>query len=730
MNSEKVSALAKVIAAEKGTEKVAAPRKYLRIDGARVVIEDEKNLLQIIRKARINIPTFCYHSDLSVYGACRLCLVDVQGRGLMASCSTAPEEDMVIRTNTSEIREMRRITVELLLANHDQNCAVCSRSDSCGLRSLSAQLGIDKVRFRPTRAKLPLDHSSLSLVRDPNKCILCGDCVRFCSEIQGIGALDFANRGESVTVCPAFGKELAKVECINCGQCAAVCPTGAITPRSEVNEVWTAIGDSTKSVVVQIAPAVRVALGEMFGFEPGEITTGRMVAALKMLGFKKVFDTSFAADLTVIEEATEFLGRLESRKRLPIFTSCCPGWVKYAEQYFPELLDNLSSCRSPQQMFGSLARETLPVEMGIESKDLVVVAIMPCTAKKFEARRPEFITDGIADVDYVLTTQELGRMIKEAGIAFREISPEAMDMPMGFKTGAGVIFGNSGGVSEAVVRFAYEKVTGEKLESLDIQEVRGEDGLREAVIDLRGARLKMAIVHGLKNAKKVASEVAAKIAAGEETWDVIEVMACPGGCIGGAGQPIAIDNDIRRKRTQGIYNADKIMQLHKAQDNPFVQSCYKETLGAPGSHRAHELLHTSYRNRKRIDDNGISLSSSQAVTPVVVSVCVGTSCFVRGAQDVLAALTRRVEEMGLYGTVNLNATFCMEKCDCGPTIVIDGFSYSGVTPETAVELLDKAVSGSSGEAGGISGAESGTGSVHNHDTFTHSCSGCGGCGSH
>jgi len=520
------------------------------------------------------------------------------------------------------------------------------------------------------------------------------------------------NRGESVTVCPAFGKELSKVECINCGQCAAVCPTGAITPRSEVNEVWEAIGAKDKKVVAQIAPAVRVALGEMFGFEPGEITTGKMVAAMKMLGFDRVFDTSFAADLTVIEEATEFMGRLEKGERLPIFTSCCPGWVKYAEQYFPDLLDNLSSCRSPQQMFGSLAREVLPTQLGIESKDMVVVSIMPCTAKKFEARRPEFSLDGIADVDFVLTTQELGRMIKEAGIAFRDLSPEAMDMPMGFKTGAGIIFGNSGGVSEAVVRFAHEKVTGRKLEKFDITEVRGESGLREAIIDLDGKQLKMAIVHGLSNAKRVASEVAARVAANEPTWDVIEVMACPGGCIGGAGQPIAIDNDIRRKRTQGIYNADKIMQLHKAQDNPFVEALYKDTIGAPGSHRAHELLHTHYRSRRRIDDNGISITGSKG-TAVVVSVCVGTSCFIRGAQDVLAALTAFVEEKGLYGTVDLKATFCMEACDKGPSIVINGNSYQGVTPEGAVGLLELALQGGS-----------------QVEAPVHACSGCGGCGGH
>ena len=477
------------------------------IDGRDVPIEGERNLLELVRKAHIELPTFCYHSELSIYGACRLCLVQVEGRGIMGACSTPPEPGMQIRTSTLEIREIRRITLELLLANHEGSCPTCTKSADCKLQALARRLGVEKVRFKALHQPAPVDDSSPSIIRDPNKCVLCGDCVRVCNEIQGIGAIDFAYRGSQAAVLPAFGKNLGDVECVNCGQCAAFCPTGALTPKPEIEGVWKALNDPKKKVVAQIAPAVRVALSECFGATPGEDTTGRMVAAIKALGFAAVYDTSFTADLTVIEEATEFLQRKTKGERLPQFTSCCPAWVKYAEQYYPELLPNLSSCKSPQQMFGSLAKDILPKQMGVMRQDLVVVSIMPCTAKKFEARRPEFAPDGERDVDFVLTTQELGRMIQEAGLDFRAMEPESLDMPLGFHTGAGVIFGNSGGVSEAVLRYAVEKVLGKPLDKVDFPQVRGEGGLREAAFTLNGTTVKIAIVHGLANAKIVADKV-------------------------------------------------------------------------------------------------------------------------------------------------------------------------------------------------------------------------------
>ncbi|MCB5296265.1 MAG: [FeFe] hydrogenase, group A, partial [Candidatus Cloacimonetes bacterium] len=532
--------------------------RYVYINDRPVLWEDEKNILDLTRKAHIDIPTFCYHSDLSLYGACRLCMVEVEGRGLVTSCSTAPFEGMRIKTHTAQILKLRKTIVEMLLANHDQECPKCSRANDCKLRDISNRLSIDKVRFRKTRDPKPMDLGSECLVRDPNKCVLCGDCVRFCDEIQGIGAIDFAARGQNVNVAAAYGKSLAQVDCINCGQCAAVCPTGAIVVRSHIPQAWEAIHDSSKTVVAQVAPAVRVALGEMFGLPSNDLTTGKMVAAMRMIGFDQVYDTAFAADLTVVEEANEFVARKSKGEKLPIFTSCCPAWVKYAEQSYPQLLGNLSSCRSPQQMFGAIAKKRLPEQLKVDKKDLVVVSIMPCTAKKYECKRPEFTHDGIADVDLALTTQELGRMIKEAGIDFDSLEPESMDLPMGFATGAGMIFGNSGGVSEAVLRYAADKFNIPVPESIVLQEVRGESGVREAT--LADGNLKMAVVHGIKNAQQLCD----KILAGEAEYDIVEVMACPGGCTGGAGQPIVMNREKRKARTTSLYHADKTMPMHRA----------------------------------------------------------------------------------------------------------------------------------------------------------------------
>ncbi|NLX14687.1 MAG: 4Fe-4S binding protein [Phycisphaerales bacterium] len=640
----------------------------MTIDGREVSINGERNLLEVIRKAGIDLPTFCYHSDLSVYGACRLCLVEVEGRGILGACSTPAEPGLKVRTTTDEIREIRKIAVELLLANHHQGCPTCSRSSNCQLQSLARRLGIEKVRFRSASRELPVDRSSPSLVRDPNKCVLCGDCVRVCSEIQGIGAIDFAYRGAEATVMPAFNKNLSQVECVYCGQCANVCPTGALTPKSEVEDVWKSLNRKGKVVVAQIAPAVRVALGECFGMEPGTVTIGKITTALKRMGFARVYDTSFAADLTVVEEASEYLARKQAGKNLPQFTSCCPGWVKFAEQYYPDLLANLSTCRSPQQMFGSLGKEILPEQLNCRREDLVIVSIMPCVAKKFEAKLPRFSRDGIADVDHVITTQELARMIEEAGLRFNELQPESLDLPMGFKTGAGVIFGNSGGVTEAVLRYAVEKVSGVRLESVDFHDVRGEEGLREVAITVNSTVLKLAIVHGLKNARAIAE----KVRAGQCDYDLIEVMACPGGCIGGGGQPVTNDRSARARRTRGLYDADKMLELHKAQDNHMVAECYRSTLGEVNGHKAHELLHTGYQSRRRIADERMSLLTGTRQDKLQVQVCVGTNCYLKGSQTLLTQLIRHVQDRGMQDVVDVQATFCFERCKCGGPVVSIG----------------------------------------------------------
>jgi NADH-quinone oxidoreductase subunit G len=660
-------------------------QKTLKINGREVEFGGERNLLEVIRKANIEIPTFCYHSELSTYGACRMCVVDINGRGIVTSCTTKPEEGLEVKTHTKEVRNIRKVALELLLANHDRNCTSCVKSVSCKLQDLSNDLGVEQIRFKSAEMKQPLDESSDALIRDPNKCILCGDCVRACYEIQDIGAIDFAHRGSNVTVLPAFGKGLAQVECVDCGQCARVCPTGAITPRYNIKEVWKEIDSPKKTVVAQIAPAVRVAIGELFGMKPGTLLIGQIVAALKMLGFDKVFDTSFSADLTVIEEANEFIQRKTENNNLPQFTSCCPGWVKYAEQYYPEYLPNLSSCKSPQQMFGAVAKEILPEQLGCKREDLVVVSIMPCTAKKVEANRNEFSNGKEKEVDFVLTTQELAAMIKQAGIRFESLTPESLDLPMGFKTGAGVIFGNSGGVSEAVLRYAYEKVNGVKLSNVEFSEVRGDEAIREAEVSLNGTTVKMAIVSGLKNTKTLLN----KIQKGEAQFDIIEVMACPGGCIGGAGQPFILEDSTKKERTRGLYDCDKTLQLHKSQDNPYIQELYKNLLIEPGSHKAHKLLHTTYKNRKRIMETELSVIDGSDSQKLEVKVCVGTNCYVKKSQKLIAQMIGYVENKGLSNAIDVSATFCMEKCGEGPNVMIGDEHIPQCSFEKALNVLEK-----------------------------------------
>lgn len=641
-------------------------KSVLTIDNKVIPIEGERNVLELARKAGIEIPTFCYHSSLSIYGACRLCLVEIEGRGIVTSCSTPPEAGMKIKTRTAEIREMRKVALELILASHDQNCPTCPKNINCKLQKLAHSFGIDRVRFKSATRGAKIDNSSPSLLRNPDKCVLCGDCVRACSEVQSVGVIDFAYRGSNTVVAPAFNKDLAEGECVNCGLCATVCPTGAITPKSEVDGVWKALHDGKKVVVAQVAPAVRVAIGEAFGMQPGAIEMGRIVSALKQMGFNYVFDTSFAADLTVIEEATEFIGRKTKGEKLPQFTSCCPAWVKFAEQFCPDFLPNLSSCKSPQQMFGSLAKQVLPKQLNVDPKNLIVVSVMPCTAKKFEAGLDKFKSDGSRDVDFVITTQELSRMIEESGLDFTSLEPQSLDMPFGFKTGAGVIFGNSGGVTEAVLRYAVEKIRGVELDAFDFQEVRGEEGLREAVLSIDGVELKLAVVNGLGNARALVE----KIRKGEVSYDLVEVMACPGGCIGGAGQPVSFDHEACQKRTKGIYEADKMLQLHKSQDNPMVKECYQKHLGEVGGHTSHKLLHTHYQNRRRIVGEPLTVLEGPKGDKVVVSVCLGTNCFMRGSDALLRKLANWVQEEGLQEKVHVEATFCFENCGKAPNVMV------------------------------------------------------------
>ncbi|UDQ96576.1 NADH-dependent [FeFe] hydrogenase, group A6 [Lentisphaerota bacterium WC36G] len=628
--------------------------KEIIVNGITVAFDNERNLLEVIRKAGIEIPTFCYHSELSIYGACRLCVVEVEGRGVMATCSTKPEPGMVIHTDTKQIRSIRKINIELLLANHDRECPSCVRSANCTLQDLARRLGVEEVRYKQLEEREEIDHSSPSLTRDPNKCVLCGDCVRVCDEVQGIGAIDFIGRGANAKVAPAFDQDLSSVECVNCGQCAAVCPTGAIIPKQDRNDVWDLLHDDSKIVVAQVAPAVRVGLGEHFGFEPGENTAGQLVNALKMMGFDYVFDTSFAADMTIFEEATEFLDRLGGSAPLPMFTSCCPAWVKFAEIYFPELLPNLSSCKSPQQMFGSVAKKVLPAKLNADKKDIVVVSIMPCTAKKYEATLDKFKHEDIPEVDKVLTTVEVGRMINSAGIKFDELDPEAFDMPLGFSTGAGVIFGATGGVMEAALRFAYEKVEGKTIKQLEFKEVRGLDAVKEATVNVGGTDLKVAVVYGLKKAK----ELAEKIRAGEADYHFVEVMACPGGCIAGAGQPITHDIEVRKERAKGLYTADKRMQLHKSQDNYMVQECYNECMGGEaGSHEAHHTLHTNYQNRCQIFDARVPVLKGDAdkLLPIIVTIC--TKQENDPGQKLLALIVDYVKNNNLADKVEIEAAF-------------------------------------------------------------------------
>lgn len=559
---------------------------YMTIDGRTVEFTDEPNVLAVIRKADIDIPTLCYHSELSVYGACRLCTVENERGKTFASCSEPPRDGMIVYTNTPRLMKYRKLILELLLAAHCRDCTTCIKSGECQLQSLAHRMGVGNIRFENTKEQHPLDFSSPSIVRDPNKCILCGDCVRMCDNVQSVNAIDFAYRGTRALVTPAFNKKIAETDCVNCGQCRVVCPTGAISIHTNTDAIWDLLADKNTKVVAQIAPAVRVAVGDRFGLPKGENVMGKLVNVLHRLGFDEVYDTSYGADLTVIEESEELMNRLEAGENLPLFTSCCPAWVKFCEERYPDLAKNLSTCRSPQQMFGAVVREYYKDPEKSGGKRIVSVSIMPCTAKKEEILRPESSTNGKQDIDYVLTTTELIGMIRKAGIRFENLEIEATDMPFGIGSGAGVIFGVTGGVTEAVLRRLREGHNRVEMEKIKFSGVRGEEGLKEVEFDYNGRTIRAAVVSGLGNANSLMK----RIQSGEVQYDFVEVMACRRGCIMGGGQPVPVDPESRIARSKGIYNTDINTQIKKSNENPLVQSLYDGLLKG----KTHELLHRNF----------------------------------------------------------------------------------------------------------------------------------------
>ena len=573
----------------------------ITINGSEVSVDSNITVLEAAKQHGIDIPTLCFLKDINEVGACRVCVVEVEGaRSLQASCVLPVREGMKIKTHSKKVRDARKEIVELILANHNRECLTCVRNKNCELQSVADELGITDIRYEGAKRVSTIDDFSHSIVRDSSKCILCGRCVNVCKKTQTIGILDFSNRGFDTTVGPAFDFSMNDVPCIYCGQCINVCPVGALREKSEIEKVWEALDDDSKHVIAQTAPAVRAGLGEEFGLPIGTRVTGKMVSALKKIGFDQVFDTNFAADLTIMEEGTELLSRIKNGGKLPMITSCSPGWIRFCEFYYPELLDNLSTCKSPHQMFGAILKSYYAKEKGIDPKDIYVVSIMPCTSKKTESKREEMEVNGHRDIDAVLTTRELGKMIKEARINFTELADEEFDSALGEYSGAGVIFGATGGVMEAALRTVADVVTGEDIKEIEYLAVRGVEGVKEANVEIGDLTVKAAIVHGTGNARKLLD----KIVAGEADYHFIEVMGCEGGCVNGGGQPqvpakIRDMVDVRVERAKALYDEDAIMAVRKSHENKTIQKLYKDFLGEPNSHLAHDLLHTHYKKREK-----------------------------------------------------------------------------------------------------------------------------------
>lgn len=573
----------------------------IKINGIDMSVPADYTVLEAAREAGIDIPTLCYLKDVSKTGSCRMCIVEIKGaRALQAACVYPVSEGLEVMTNTPKVRKQRKTTLELLLSNHDRKCLSCIRNKSCELQTLADELGVEGISFEGEMLEHDIDDVSPSIVRDNKKCILCRRCVNMCKDVQTVAVIDTMERGFKTRIGTAFGKPLAETACVNCGQCIVSCPTGALREKDNTKEVWDAIADPEKYVVVQTAPAVRAALGEEFGYPMGTPVTGKMAAALRRLGFDKTFDTDTGADLTIMEEATELLDRVKNGGKLPMITSCSPGWIKFCEHYFPDFLDNLSSCKSPHEMFGAVLKSYYAEKNGIDPKKMFVVSVMPCVAKKFEAARPEMECGGLRDVDTVISTRELAKMIKEAGIMFDKLPDEEFDVPFERASGAGVIFGATGGVMEAALRTAADVLGGKSVEEIEYNAVRGVEGIKEATVNMGGMDVKVAVANGLGNARKLLEN----IRDGKADYHFIEIMACPGGCVNGGGQPIVpsrdkMEVDVRAERAKALYAEDRNSKIRKSHENPDMDILYGEYFEKPGSHKAHELLHTTYTKRNK-----------------------------------------------------------------------------------------------------------------------------------
>ena len=573
----------------------------LKIDDKKVCVPEGTTILEAARQAGIDIPTLCFLKDINEVGDCRMCIVEVEGRkGFATSCIQTVEEGMVVHTHTQNVLEARHVILDLIISNHDKDCLTCTRSGNCELQDLAIKFNVLDIEFPGEKTVHKRDDKSPAIVRDFNKCILCRRCVATCKKIQQIGSIDCINRGFESCISTTYDHSLNDVDCTFCGQCIESCPTGALHEKENINDVWAKLKDPDTYVVVQTAPSIRVALGEEFGMEIGTNVTGKMIAALKRLGFDKVFDTNTGADFTIMEEATELVKRLRNNDNLPMTTSCCPAWVKYTEMFYPENIPHLSSCKSPHQMLGAVIKSYFTDKNHIDPSKIYVVSVMPCIAKKYERQREELKVNGISDVDAVITTRELARMIKQANIDFPKLEDEEFDNPMGEATGAGAIFGTTGGVMEAALRAAYELITGEELQNVEFEQVRGAKGIKKATVQMGDKEVRVAVAHGLGNAKKIMEE----IKSGKADYQFVEVMACPGGCIMGGGQPIKNSKtratvDVRRKRAEAMYSIDERSTIRKSQDNPILKAIYKEYIGQPGEHRAHELLHTHYEKKEK-----------------------------------------------------------------------------------------------------------------------------------